>query len=118
MSKRPSNSENKELHAFIIAILVIGSFVVFFGYSLVEKPTMDTAKEVVSLFGGYVAAVLVYFFGQKQAQTLTNQAVEATTERDKFKKAHETDTSSINESTETMRQLKDQIETLKKLYGL
>lgn len=41
---------------------------------------MNTAKEVTALFGGYVAAVLVYYFGQKQAQSLTNQAVEAKTD--------------------------------------
>lgn len=118
MSTKPGGKDFKENFAFIIAILVIGSFVIFFGYALIEKPTTDTAKDVTSLYGGYVAAVLVYFFGQKQAQNLTNQAVQASADRDKYKKAHETEKSSITQHEENVRSLIEEIENLKRRFDL
>lgn len=108
----------REIFSFSIAILVIGSFVYFFWYALTTKSDINTAKEVSALFGGYVAAVLVYYFGQKQAQNLTNQAVEARTEQEKFKKAYENDKSRIDHSTTNLNRLVNELENLKKQYGL
>lgn len=108
----------RETFAFTIAVLVIGSFVWFFWYALSTKPTIDTAKDVSALFGGYVAAVLVYYFGQKQAQNLTNQAVEARTEQEKLKKVHSNDLISLNNSLNLINGTIDDVENLKRRYGI
>lgn len=112
-----SSNNSKEFYAYTIAILVIGSFVFFFGYSLITKPTIDTAKDVTSLYGGYVAAVLVYFFGQKQSQILTTQAVKAEKERDKLRQVHNTEYGTLDSSKERYAKDIELLESLKKQYG-
>ncbi len=63
---------DKQNQAFIIALIVISAFVLYFGLSLFILG-IDATKEMTALLGGYVATVLVYFFGQKQAQVLSTQ---------------------------------------------
>jgi len=73
-----NNNQPKEWYAFLIAAAMISAFIVYFGISLVSpefgtsiNDRLTVMKEVVALLGGYVAAVLVYYFGQKQVQNLT-----------------------------------------------
>jgi len=84
----------KEWHAFTIALIVIGAFVVFFGYALFKIPqaniTIETVREVVALMGGYVAAVLIYYFGQKQTTSANERAEQAVTDRETMKNKLET----------------------------
>ncbi len=77
----PQNIEHrKNQQAYHIALIVIIPFIGYFGASLFILG-VDVTKEMTALLGGYVATVLVYFFGQKQAQVLTNQVQE--TEKEK-----------------------------------
>ena len=71
---------DKQYQAFIIALIVIAAFVLYFGLSLFFLG-IDVTKEMTALLGGYVATVLVYFFGQKQTQVLSNQVQSARDEK-------------------------------------
>jgi len=110
---------SREVFAYSIALLVIGSFVYFFYYAITETTDLEMAKEVTALFGGYVAAVLVYYFGQKQAQTLTNTAVKAEKERDTAVGKVNIASSGLDDLTDERAiikaQFKAEIEKLKRL---
>ena len=90
----PTNGDSKrEWNAFLIAAAVIAAFIVFLGFAL-TSPKYDNSlddriklmKEVASILGGYVAAVLVYYFGQRQIQNLGNQVEGATKRVDDYRK--------------------------------
>ncbi|MCE9652085.1 MAG: hypothetical protein K8Q89_03360 [Nitrosarchaeum sp.] len=72
------HNEIKNKQAYSIALIVIIPFIVYFGTSLFVLG-IESTKEMTALLGGYVATVLVYFFGKEQSQSLSNQ-VKATTD--------------------------------------
>ena len=61
--------------AFILAIILLNAFVVFFGMTLFY-PNMgiDTAGKVAAIFGGWVGAVIGYYFGAKPIEKLQEEA--------------------------------------------
>ena len=74
----------KEKQAYSISLIVIVPFVGYFGFSLFFLG-VESTKEMTALLGGYVATVLVYYFGEKQAQVLSKQVKDTEDQKEQVK---------------------------------
>ena len=74
----------KEKQAYSISLIVIVQFVGYFGISLFFLG-VESTTEMTALLGGYVATVLVYYFGEKQAQVLSKQVKDTEDQKEQVK---------------------------------
>lgn len=120
----------RNFQTFVLAIVVIGAFLIFYGialvYTLITPQTCQNCnsyeglEKVTSTLGPIVAAIIGYYFGQRPIQRLVRDAQQAASERDKYKKGYaetlDTDivkTEKIQQYEEQIRSLKTQLESLK-----
>ena len=83
-TKKPADRV-REHYTFILAIIVIVSFLIFFGVVLLLYKDVTLLEKMTALLSGFVAAVLGYFFGQRPAQEFAKQARTAESERDQMR---------------------------------
>jgi hypothetical protein len=91
--------KSRSNQAFILAVIIISSYVFFFGVIIFQaKPTgnafnYDGMKDLTATFGIIAAAVVGYYFGQKNLEEATKTAETATTmynvQKTKAKKAED-----------------------------
>lgn len=118
----------RNFQTFVLAIVVIGAFLIFYGitlvYTLITPQTCNSyegLEKVTSTLGPIVAAIIGYYFGQRPIQRLVRDAQQAASERDKYRKGYaetlDTEivkTEKIQQYEEQIRSLKTQLESLKK----
>ncbi len=97
MSNDSTNSTkhklDKEKYTFTIALIVIIPFMIFFGVVLLVFKDAILLEKMTALLVGLVAAVLGYYFGQRQMGELNKQVqkaqVDLATENKKYRGAKE-----------------------------
>lgn len=74
------NAITKTTQAFILALIIISAYVVFFAWVMVTAPKVDGVfnydgmKDITATFGIIAAAVVGYYFGQKNLEEATKTA--------------------------------------------
>ena len=74
------NAISKTTQAFILALIIISAYVVFFAWVMVTAPKVngvfnyDGMKDITATFGIIAAAVVGYYFGQKNLEEATKTA--------------------------------------------
>lgn len=74
------NTINKTTQAFILALIIISAYVVFFAWVMVTAPkqnsvfNFDGMRDLTASFGIIAAAVVGYYFGQKNLEEATKTA--------------------------------------------
>jgi uncharacterized membrane protein len=69
--KSPSNSPLREDKQFLIAIAFIAGFFILMSISLVQyfvSANLEAVKLVGAVFGGWVGAIIGFYFGQKPVE--------------------------------------------------
>lgn len=80
VSKLPWVSPDKSTQAFILAVVIIFSYVIFFGSIIYQAKWVNNAfnydgmKDLTATFGIIAAAVVGYYFGQKNLEQATKTA--------------------------------------------
>ncbi len=72
--KRKSTSTDK--NAFIIAIIIILSFIAFSGILILIFKDIEAFKDISAIWGVWVGIVIGYFFGSRKVETLTDKVDE------------------------------------------
>jgi hypothetical protein len=130
MYSRSHFDEFRTSQAFVLALVVIGAFLLFYGITLVYSlltvhpcqnfNSYEGLEKVTSTLGPIVAAIIGYYFGQRPVQRLVRDAEQATSERDRYKRNYaqtlDTDmekTQKIQEYEEQIKNIRNQLENLK-----
>src|SRR5437867_2828017 len=78
--KLPWVAPDKSTQAFILAVIIIFSYVIFFGAIIYQAKWVNDAfnydgmKDLTATFGIIAAAVVGYYFGQKNLEQATKTA--------------------------------------------
>lgn len=75
------NSNNRELYAFVVALIVVCAYIVFYGIVLAHDSDYSGLEKVSATFGSLVAAVIGYYFGQRPVQSLTRQVEQISSQK-------------------------------------
>jgi hypothetical protein len=59
--------------AFVIALVIIGSFVILTFFLLLHLRNIEHFKEASAVFGAWVGLVIGYFFGSRKVEELINK---------------------------------------------
>jgi hypothetical protein len=130
MALRSALDNFRNFQTFVLAIVVIGAFLIFYGITLVYSLIMphicqncnsyEGLEKVTSTLGPIVAAIIGYYFGQRPIQRLARDAQQAASERDKYRRDYAetldtdiTKTEKIQRYEEQINSLKIQLESLK-----
>jgi len=92
----PSATTMKQWQTFVLAIIIIGAYVIFFAWIIGTSPitkdshgadvrNYDGMTTLAGTFGVIAAAVVGYYFGTRNLEQATNLAVEAKKESDENK---------------------------------
>ena len=110
---RPPSVTMRQWQTFILAIIIIGAYVVFFAYIISTAPVTkvnnvdirnyDGMTTLAGTFGVIAAAVVGYYFGTRNLEQATSMAVEAKKEADESKVKEK---EAIKEADENKNELK------------
>jgi hypothetical protein len=64
---------DKDDHAFIIAVIMIGGFLVLLGIPLMKNDTGLT-KELAGIFSGWIVAIIAFYFMRNQSYQIGEMA--------------------------------------------
>lgn len=104
----------KEHYTFGIALIVVISYMIFFGVVLIVFKDMVMLEKMTALLSGLVAAVVGYYFGQRPVQELSNQVKTAQQEKYDEKKEKETTKNQYKGSKEMMAEILEDYDNQKK----
>jgi uncharacterized protein HemX len=96
-------------------------FVIYAGVTLLYFRDLASLEKMAAVLGGYVATVLVYYFGQKQTQLLSEQVKNVEGQRDRFKENYEEASSDAVEASgaeELLAETEEKIANLKRELGI
>lgn len=103
------NAISKTTQAFILALIIISAYVVFFAWVMVTAPqdkgifNYSGMRDLTATFGIIAAAVVGYYFGQKNLEEATKTA----------QSAAQTATQTAESATNIAKQAKDEVEIKK-----
>ncbi len=109
------DEQSKSRRSFILAVVVVIPFMIYFGIVLLYFKDAVLLEKMTALLGGFVAAVLGYYFGQRPVQNLTQQLSRATAEKEATKRRAEDAVDAASSDVDTM---KEELENIKRLLGL
>jgi hypothetical protein len=103
-----------ENYTFVIALFVIGSFVLYVGLILFYLRDLNLLEKMSAVFSGFVAAILGYFFGQRPVHALTNQVQDAIQQKEEIKKEKESVAAESEMDKATLRRIKEELSDLER----
>lgn len=109
---------SKPSRSFIIALIVIVPFMVYFGVVLLYLKDAVLLEKMTALLGGFVAAILGYFFGQRPVQNLTQRLAEVSSEKEVAKRRVEEARLGADMTETDVNEMKVELESIKRLIGL
>lgn len=111
-----SSRAGVDSYAFVLALILIGAFVLFYGIILwIDKtPGFEGLKTVSSTLGNIVAAIVGYYFGQRPVQS-ANERVQET--RDLLRRDVTNTLSETDADQKTYEQMKRELESIKTQLG-
>jgi hypothetical protein len=91
---------------------------IYFGIVLLYFKDAVLLEKMTALLGGFVAAILGYFFGQRPVQNLTQQLAQVTTEKEAVKRQVEEVRPEVDMAETDVNEMKNELESIKNLLGL
>jgi uncharacterized protein HemX len=113
--KSQSDEQSKSRRSFTLALVVVVPFMIYFGIVLLYFKDAVLLEKMTALLGGFVAAVLGYYFGQRPVQNLTQQLSRATAEKEETKRRAE---EAVDTANSDVNSLNEELENIKRLLGL
>ena len=117
-TKRSPDELSKPSRSFIIALVVIVPFMIYFGVVLLYLKDAVLLEKMTALLGGFVAAILGYFFGQRPVQNLTQRLAEVSSEKEVAKRRVEEARLGADMTETDVNEMKVELESIKRLIGL
>lgn len=82
---KPLKNNNRiEWFQFIIALIVIVPFMIYIGIFYASGMTQE-AKDILTMLGVFVGAIVGFYFGQKPIQSLTKQVEKESSQKIEYK---------------------------------
>ena len=112
---KPSKNNNRtEWFQFIIALIIIVPFMIYVGAFHASGMTQE-AKDILTMLGVFVGAIVGFYFGQRPIQNLTKQIEKESSQKAEYKTiSAETVNTAINKA-ETIREYRAEVIDLSKM---
>ncbi|MCV0366366.1 MAG: putative manganese transporter [Nitrosopumilus sp.] len=103
---------------FIIAMVVVVSFTIFEGMVIWGNPKFDESFQIISMTAPFVGTIIGFYFGQRPVQTLTNEVSKANTAKNDLGREYGDTLEKTYSAQEELKQVKKDMENLKRLFGV
>lgn len=105
-----------DYHQFIIALIIICSFVIIVGLAVLTN-AFSKAENVIMTFSAFVGTIMGFYFGQRPVRGLAQEVVTVNREKSKIKSDTENTLNETSILQNDIRLLKKEVESLKNLVG-